>query len=393
MSGAFEVFWIFLRLGLTSFGGPIAHLGYFRDEFVNRRKWLDDSAYADLVALCQFLPGPASSQVGFALGLQRAGTLGAIAAWVGFTAPSAALMIAAGLGVLGAPSPHLIYGLKLVALAIVAHAVFGMARSLLTTTFRWVLALVVLAVLIAWPLMIAAPILILTAGALSSLSWTRRSDETVAPDAATLDRQMHNGALLFILAVAIPVFGIVAVNELNSPLTQQAAIMARSGALVFGGGHAVLPLIEADIVGRGWLSEDVFLAGYGFAQALPGPLFAFAAYVGAASGLGIFGALVVMTALFFPGLLLVALGLPVWNRLKRFPRALGFVAGANAAVVGVLAAALYDPIFISTIRGPIDLALAVAGFAALQWLRAPSWAVVLGLGAAGAALSLQGLIG
>jgi len=393
MSGAFEVFWIFLRLGLTSFGGPIAHLGYFRDEFVNRRKWLDDSAYADLVALCQFLPGPASSQVGFALGLQRAGALGGVAAWIGFTAPSAALMIAAGLGVLGAPSPHLIYGLKLVAFAIVAHAVFGMARSLLTTTFRWALALVVLAVLIAWPLMIAAPILILTAGALSSLSWTRRADETTAPDAASLNRQMHNGALLFILAVAIPVFAIVAVNELNSPLTQQAVIMARSGALVFGGGHAVLPLIEADIVGRGWLSEDMFLAGYGFAQALPGPLFAFAAYVGAASGLGVVGALVVMTALFVPGLLLVALGLPLWNRLKRFPRALGFVAGANAAVVGVLAAALYDPIFISTVRGPVDLALAVVGFAALQWLKAPSWAVVLGLGAVGAALSLQGLIG
>lgn len=393
MAGAGEVFWVFLRLGLTSFGGPIAHLAYFRDAFVVQRQWLKDEAYADLVALCQFLPGPTSSQVGFAIGLQRAGALGALAAWLGFTAPSAVLMLAAGLGVLGAPDANLIHGLKLVALAIVAHAVVGMARSLLNTSFRWGLALVVLLVLVVWPMAIIAPALILVAGALSSLRWRRRIDETRPPDAVRLEGQLASGAILFLAVLLVPFIAIEWTNDLRSPLMQQLAIMARSGALVFGGGHAVLPLLEADVVGKGWLSEDAFLAGYGFAQAAPGPLFSFAAYVGAASGHGVLGGLAAMAALFLPGLTLTAVALPFWRRLKRSPRMVGFVAGASAAVVGVLAAALYDPIFISSVRGPLDLALAALGFAALQWLRAPSWTVVLGLGAAGAVLPLLGGIG
>lgn len=392
MGRALEVFLIFLRLGLTSFGGPIAHLGYFRHEFVERRKWLDDAAYADLVALCQFLPGPASSQVGFAVGLMRAGPLGAAAAWLGFTAPSAALMIAAASGVFGLSNPHLIHGLKLVALAIVAHAVVGMARSLLTTPFRWSMAVLALALLIVTPAPMMAPFLIAGAGALGALRWVRRNDETTPPDAVAMVSGGRSWTLLVMVLIGALTLAVFA-GQLDQPLLQMTAAMARTGLLVFGGGHAVLPLMEADVVGRGWLSADIFLAGYGFAQALPGPLFSFAAFVGAASGQGIAGAILVMTALFLPGLLLVAAALPLWRRLKRWPAAVGFVAGANAAVVGVLAAALYDPIYQSAVRGFGDLVLAAAGFAALQWLKAPSSAVVLGLGAAGWALSLAGFIG
>lgn len=395
MSGAFEVFRIFLRLGVTSFGGPIAHLGYFREEFVTRRKWLDDAAYADLVALCQFLPGPASSQVGFALGLQRAGPLGAIAAWLGFTLPSALLMIAAAssLFLLATPAGQAIaHGLKLVAVAVVAHAVFGMARSLCTTWLRALIAIAGLLALLAIANAWLAPVVI-AVGGLIGIAVARVS---AAPFQIAV-RTSWTAPIALLVVFAVLLIGLpIAAQAIDDPLLARADAFYRAGSLVFGGGHVVLPLLEAETVGRGWIDESQFLAGYGAAQALPGPLFAFAAFLGAAgpgSAPSLAAALIALVFVFLPALLLVAAGLPIWRQLKRFPRALGFVAGANAAVVGVLAAALYDPIITSTVRGPIDLALALGGFAALQWLKASSWAVVLGLGAAGTVLSLQGFIG
>lgn len=395
MAAPIEVFWIFLRLGLTSFGGPIAHLSYFRTEFVKRRKWLDDAAYGDLVALCQFLPGPASSQVGFALGLRRAGALGGAAAWLGFTAPSAALMIAAASSLYLFATPEgqaLAHGLKLVAVAVVAHAVLGMTRALCTTWLRVLIAVAVLMALLALDNAWAAPVLIATGGAVG-LAFARVAS---APGGAPPRSNWAVPIALFLVFVLLLVGLPVAAQSIDDPLLARADAFYRSGALVFGGGHVVLPLLEAEVVGRGWIEETRFLAGYGAAQALPGPLFTFAAFLGAA-GAGeappLVAALVALAFVFLPGLLLVAAGLPLWESLKHLPRALGFVAGTNAAVVGVLAAALYDPIFTTTVRGPIDLALAAAGFAALQWAKAPSWTVVLGLGAAGATLSLLGLIG
>jgi chromate transporter len=395
MGGAAGVFWIFLRLGLTSFGGPIAHLGYFRDAFVTRRRWLDDAAYADLVALCQFLPGPTSSQVGFALGLQRAGPLGGAAAWAGFTLPSAVLMIAAAssLVLFATPAGQAIaHGLKLVAVAVVAQAVFGMARSLCTTWLRVLIAVAALMVLLLSGSPWLAPALIALGGVLG-LAFAQVAPAQAAETPRTPWRRSALLLAVFaILLLALP----LAAQVLGDPLLARADSFYRAGALVFGGGHVVLPLLEAETVEQGWIDESRFLAGYGAAQALPGPLFAFAAFLGAA-GPGeapwLASAIVALTFVFLPGLLLAAACVPLWRRLKRYRRALGFVAGANAAVVGVLAAALYDPIFTSSVRGPADLALAAAGFAALQWLKAPSWAVVVGLGAAGAALSFWGLIG
>lgn len=396
MGGALEIFLVFLRLGLVSFGGPIAHLGYFRNELVARRKWLDDAAYADLVALCQFLPGPTSSQVGFALGLQRAGLAGGVAAWLGFTAPSAALMIAAAASLYWFATPEgqaLAHGLKLVAVAVVAHAVYGIARSLCVTWLRALIAVAALVALLlaanAW----TAPALI-ALGGLVGVAFAR-----VAPAAETGEdahpRWFGPAALLALFAALL--IGLPAAAHVGAdPLLARADSFYRAGALVFGGGHVVLPLLEAETVGRGWVDQSQFLAGYGAAQALPGPLFAFAAFLGAA-GPGaappLAAALVALAFVFLPGLLLAAACLPLWRFLKRYRWALGFVAGANAAVVGVLAAALYDPIFRSAVQGLGDLALAATGFAALQWLKAPSWAVVLGVGAAGSALSLLGFIG
>lgn len=393
MGAAIEVFLVFLRLGLTSFGGPVAHLSYFRTEFVERRKWIADGAYADLVALCQFLPGPASSQVGFALGLQRAGPLGGLAAWLGFTAPSAAIMFAAAAGLYWFATPEgqaLAHGLKLVAVAVVAHAVFGMARNLCTTWLRWLIALAALAALLSIANAWAQPALIGMGGVIGLLfAWPRSAPEAPAPPALNWRAPAFLFALFLVLLLGLP---LVAQHSDNALLARADAFY-RAGALVFGGGHVVLPLLEAETVATGWVSQEQFLAGYGAAQALPGPLFSFAAFLGAAGAAGAAPwamGLVALICVFLPGLLLVAAGLPLWQALKHGRRALGFVAGANAAVVGVLAAALYDPIFLSSVRDWRDLALAVAGFAALQWLKAPSWAVVLVIGAAGAALSLWG---
>ena len=369
------LFLIFLRLGLTSFGGPVAHLGYFRDEFVTRRQWLGDAAYAELVALCQFLPGPASSQTGFALGLMRGGWAGAVAAFVGFTAPSAVAMLAfAGLasvggGRVGAGALH---GLKIVAVAIVAQAVWGMARNLCPDLPRAVIAAGAVALLAVLPGAAAMPLALL-AGAAAGMAmgpWGRAGTE----DALHLPVTRAQGRVALIVFVLL-----LAVLPLAAPAL---APFFRAGSLVFGGGHVVLPLLEQAVVGPGRIDADRFLAGYGAAQALPGPLFAFAAYLGAVIGPGIAAGLAAMLALFLPGFLLLIAALPYWSALRRLPVAQAAIQGANAAVVGVLAAALYDPVFPPGIRDARDLGLAVALFIALMVARAPAWAVVA-LGALG----------
>lgn len=378
-----EVFLAFLKLGLTSFGGPVAHLGYFRNELVVRRGWMGDQAYADLMALCQFLPGPASSQMGFAIGLTRAGPWGALVAWVGFTLPSAALMLAFAL--LAARLSHpaaagALAGLKVVAVAIVAQAVWGMAKSLCPDRERASLAAAaaVLAVLSPGAL---GQIGAIGLGALAglALALARGAPAMGGHLPVPLSRRAGGACLAAVAALllALPLLAGL------SPLLALADAFARAGALVFGGGHVVLPLLETAVVQPGWVSHDTFLAGYGAAQALPGPLFAFAAHLGAVAQ-GPVGAAVALVAIFAPGMLLLCGLLPFWDRLRRFPAAQSAMQGANAAVVGILGAALYDPVFTAGITGPLPFALALAGFVLLtQWRVAPLW-VVLGAAAVGA---------
>ena len=382
---------VFLKLGLTSFGGPIAHLGYFRREFVVRRGWLDERAYADLVALCQFLPGPASSQTGFAIGLMRAGYLGGLAAWAGFTLPSAIAMtlFAYGEGALKGPAGDgLLHGLKLVAVAIVAQAVLGMARSLAPDRPRATIAILSL-ILMAFAPAGWAQIAVILLGALGGLIVCRqRADIAIADTPPPITRP---AALVF----AGLFFALLALSFV--PALQGAAALAaafyRSGALVFGGGHVVLPLLRTAVVDPGWVSDSAFLAGYGAAQAMPGPLFTFAAYLGAAASIppgGVAGAALALAAIFAPGLLLLMAVLPFWNGLRSVSSARAAMAGVNAAVVGLLASALYNPVWTSAVKGPADFAIAAAGFVALIVWRAPPLLVVLATAAAATALSLAG---
>ena len=385
-----EVFVAFLKLGLTSFGGPVAHLGYFRDEFVSRRGWFDDKAYGDLVALCQFLPGPASSQVGFAIGLLRAGPLGAAAAWAGFTLPSAILMLAIALGAAALDSAlavGVLHGLKLVAVAVVAQAVLGMAKSLTPDRERAGIAVLAVACMVLFGGVFGQVGGILVGGVLGL--WLCRDDKRVD----VLDAEMPVSRAAGLMALAAFV-GLLIVTPLLARLGQGFALFDafyRAGALVFGGGHVVLPLLEAGTVGQGWLSQDSFLAGYGAAQAMPGPLFTFAAYLGAAGAPqpnGILGAAIALVAVFLPGLLIVLAALPFWHGLRANPTAQAAMRGANAAVVGILSLALYDPVFKSAVLSPLDFALALAGFVALvSWKVSPIW-VVVALAAAGGVIGV-----
>jgi chromate transporter len=383
-----EIFLVFLRLGLTAFGGPIAHLGYFREEFVHRRAWLSDAAYADLVALCQFLPGPASSQVGLALGLQRAGYRGALAAWCGFTLPSAILLIlfAIGLVEFGEHLPGgLIAGLKIVAVAIVAQAVWGMARNLCPDWPRRLLALAAAALVLLLPSVWSQIGVIVGAGLIGlglTLPAGSAADEKLA---AGIGRRAALGwlALFFALLAGLPV--------LSQAFPGHALAMVdafyRAGALVFGGGHVVLPLLQAEIVGQGWVEPELFVAGYGATQAVPGPLFTFAAFLGAAGTLtpnGWSGGLLALAAIFLPAFLLVAGALPFWDELRANARARAALAAVNAAVVGILLAALYDPLWTSAIHGPTELLLAGLALAALLYGKQPPWRVVAGCALAGA---------
>jgi len=384
---ALEVLRVFLKLGLTSFGGPIAHLGYFRREFVVRRAWLDERAYADLVALCQFLPGPASSQTGFAIGLMRAGRLGGLAAWAAFTLPSAVAMtlFAYGEGALNGPvGDGLIHGLKLVAVAIVAQAVLGMAQRLTPDRPRAAIAVLSL-ILTAFVPAAWGQIAVILLGALAGLTVCRWSgDVAVAAVAAPISRRAA-------IVLAGLTFALLALSF--APVLPGAAALAaafyRSGALVFGGGHVVLPLLRTAVVDPGWVSDSAFLAGYGAAQAMPGPLFTFAAYLGAVAGVGpggVAGAALALVAIFAPGLLLLMAVLPFWNGLRTMGDARAAMAGVNAAVVGLLASALYDPVWTGAVRGPTDFAIAAAGFVALIVWRAPPLLVVILTAAVGIAL-------
>ncbi len=385
-----EVFLAFLKLGLTSFGGPIAHLGYFRDELVVRRRWINEEGYADLVALCQFLPGPASSQVGFALGLLRGGPFGALAAWTAFTLPSALLLVlfsfaaAAFDGQVGA---GLLHGLKLVAVAVVAQAVWGMAKTLTPDRVRAGIALGAVVIVVA-SAGSAGQVAAIVLGALAGLLLCRNgavSDTTHLT--FPLSRRFGTTclAMFFVLLIGLPFLaGLAELQGLSL-----ADAFYRAGALVFGGGHVVLPLLQAEVVASGWVSEDAFLAGYGAAQAVPGPLFTFAAYLGAVAGPepnGMLGASIALLAIFAPGFLLLLGVLPFWGRFRRRPLAQAAMRGANAAVVGILGAALYSPVWTSAITRPQDFALALAGFLLLVVWKAPPWIVVVFTALAGIGL-------
>ncbi|MCG8272679.1 chromate efflux transporter [Aquamicrobium sp. NLF2-7] len=384
-----EVFRVFLKLGLTSFGGPIAHLGYFRDEMVTRRKWLSESAYADLVALCQFLPGPASSQVGFALGLTRAGWLGALAAFLAFTLPSALVLLALAMTATRLESPlalGVLHGLKIVAVAIVAQAVWGMAKNLCPDKERATIA-VVAVLLLAWAPgangMMTAILLGAIAGLVLSNGQVAVGDHLPVPVSRTAGLTAF--ALFAALLIGLP---LLAGQAQGWALADS---FYRAGSLVFGGGHVVLPLLQAETVTPGWVSDDAFLAGYGAAQAVPGPLFTFAAWLGAVMGPqpnGVAGAAIALAALFLPGFLILIGALPFWDQLRRTTWAQSAMQGANAAVVGILGAALYTPVFTSAIGGMSDFALALICFVALIAWKAPPWVVVLLAAVGGVALGL-----
>lgn len=381
------VFLIFLRLGLTSFGGPIAHLGYFREEFVHRRQWLSERGYADLVALCQFLPGPASSQVGLALGLGRAGYLGALAAWAGFTLPSALALTLFALGVAQHPellNAGVLQGLKLAAVAVVAQAVWGMARQLCPDSTR-VSIMAAAAVVLLWLPGTATQITVLALGA--AAGWVFCQPHTSGghePLGMTVGRRAALGwlAAFMLLLVGLP--------WLSTHWHAQGLAMFdafyRAGALVFGGGHVVLPLLQAAVVPEGWVASDRFLAGYGAAQAVPGPLFTFGAFLGASTSAapnGWTGALLALTAIFLPSFLLVFAALPFWAQLRGHQGAQTALAGINAAVVGLLLSALYDPVWTAAVHGPMDFALALLAFVALLFWKWPPWLVVAACGLAG----------
>jgi chromate transporter len=386
------VFAAFLKLGVTSFGGPIAHLGYFRHEFVARRKWLDEPSYADIVALCQFLPGPASSQVGITIGLLRAGLAGALAAWVGFTAPSALAMITFGYGVTAfGDLGHAawLHGLKIVAVAVVAQAVWGMAQSLCPDRPRVTLAIGAAVLTLLLPSAVGQ-VGVIALGALIGWRWLPGdAGKTVNAIHVPLSRRAGFAAfaIFVVLLILLP---------LAASATQVHAIglidaFYRSGSLVFGGGHVVLPLLQQEVVPPGWISNDAFLAGYGAAQAVPGPLFTFAAYLGTAmqpSPNGWLGALICLVAIFLPSFLLLFGALPFWNDLRQRADTQSALRGVNAAVVGLLLAALYTPVWTSAIGRPVDFAIAAVAFLLLVFWKVPPWlVVVLGvLASAGAAV-------
>jgi chromate transporter len=390
---ALEVLRVFLKLGLSSFGGPIAHLGYFRDEFVTRRRWLDEQAYADLVALCQFLPGPASSQVGFSIGLMRAGYAGALAAWTGFTLPSAIvlLLFAYGVGSLSGPvGSGLLHGLKLVAVAIVAQAVWGMARSLCPDRIRASIAAVA-AVIILFSAASVAQIAAILLGAIAGLVLCRE-----APPAAGGHLAMPVSRTVGIAALTAFAVLLAAVLVLAGRLPSQGfdlfAAFYRSGALVFGGGHVVLPLLREAFVAPGWIGDDAFLAGYGAAQAVPGPLFTFAAYLGAMvtpEPHGLAGAAIGLFGIFLPGLLILIGALPFWDAFRSRAGAQAAMRGVNAAVVGLLGAALYNPVWTSAVKTSGDFALALVCFVLLVAWRAPPLVVVLVSACGGILLALS----
>ena len=387
-----EVLAVFLKLGLTSFGGPVAHIGYFRREFVERRRWLDDATFTDLVGLCQFLPGPASSQVGFSVGLLRAGWRGGLAAWCGFTLPSVALLLAFAMvapGLAGPLGSGLIHGLKLVAVAVVAQAVWDMARKLCPDWQRAAIALISVAVLSALTT-VYAQLVVIVLGALLGLALCRSSGPAGGGPRTghgAAFRVSHVASIVSLVLFCALLFGLPVVTDLH-PWRPASVFDAfyRSGALVFGGGHVVLPLLEQQTVATGWVASNDFLAGYGAAQAVPGPLFTFAAFLGWTMGPGInhwAGAALATVGIFLPGLLLVIAALPYWQALRARPSMAALLAGVNAAVVGLLAFALYTPVWTSAVRSWRDFAVAVIAFLLLTRWKTPPLVVVAFCAAAG----------
>ena len=392
-----EVFWAFLRLGLTSFGGPIAHLGYFRDDLVSRRRWMSDKAYADLVALCQFLPGPASSQVGFAMGLHRAGPLGALAAFLAFTLPSAILMVAFAFGAAlfeGVIGAGLLTGLKIVAVAIVAQAVWGMAKTLTPDARRASIAVVaaVVALLLAGSI---GQVLAIVLGAVAGLLLCRSAPAGIGDTGLMRFPVSRTAGVVSLVAFVVILLGMPILAALSSNgAVSLFDTFYRAGALVFGGGHVVLPLLQAGVVETGWVSPEQFLAGYGAVQAMPGPLFTFSAYLGTLSSVGpggVLGAAIALVAIFLPGFLVLVGVLPFWNALRGRTWMQSLMRGANAAVVGILGAALYDPLFTTGIVGVGSFSLALVCFVLLIAWKLPPWAVVLIGGAGGILLAALGV--
>jgi chromate transporter len=381
VSRPLEVLWVSARLGLTSFGGPIAHLGYFREEYVSRRKWLDEQSYADLVALCQFLPGPASSKVGIAIGIMRAGLPGGALAWLGFTLPSALALVAFahGMSTIGAAAgAGWLHGLKVVAVAVVALAVWGMARALCPDRERATLALLTAIVASAWPTAPGQIIPIVAAG----LIGVRAFPASTAPPALHL--RVPIGRRLGAVAWAILAGLLVTLPLLRQVSSSQALAVFdgffRVGSLVFGGGHVVLPLLQAEVVGPGWVANEDFVAGYGAAQAVPGPLFTFAAYLGfvmRAAPHGWAGAALALVAIFLPAFLMTVGALPFWDLLRSRPGFQAALRGINAAVVGLLLGALYQPVWTSAIHAPADFGLALLAFGLLAFWKWPPWLVVV----------------
>ncbi len=379
-----EVFLVFLRLGCTSFGGPVAHMGYFRREFVERRRWLSESAYAELMAIAHALPGPGSSQVGFSVGLLRAGWRGGLAAWLGFTLPSALLMVALAYGSRlwsGATGARVFHGLQLVAAAVVSQAVVTMQRSLAPDLKRLAIAAAGFALVLFVPLPPINLLVIVLAAVLGLLLFGRQAPPPVSSAEIALPGSVG-------IAAAVAFFALLAVAVSSAfvanPLLAAFAAFYRSGALVFGGGHVVLPLLEHAVVDRGWVSQPAFLAGYGAAQAMPGPLFSFGGYLGAAMapvGHRPVYALVSLLGIFMPGLLAMAAVLPFWGRLRREPRLSAALLGVNASVVGILAAALVHPLWTSTVHSLLDVAMVVVAFLLLNVRRVQPWMVVLAVAA------------
>ncbi len=377
----FEVLRVSLRLGLTSFGGPIAHLGYFHEEYVKRRKWIDEQSYADLVALCQFLPGPASSQVSIAIGIARARLLGGLAAWLGFTLPSALALVAFAFGVgafAGAAEAGWLHGLKVVAVAVVAQAVWNMARSLCPDRERATIAVAASLVTLAWPTAIGQVSSIAVA---ALVGWKIFSaTESAAPSRLRfpVGKKLAIGAwvVFFALLIGLPLLRQV----LSNPTLEVFDSFFRVGSLVFGGGHVVLPLLQSEVAGPGWVTNAQFVAGYGAAQAVPGPLFTFSAYLGAvraAEPNGWAGAALALAAIFLPAFLLLLGALPFWDALRSMPSFQSALKGVNAAVVGLLLTALYRPVWTSAIHSPADFGLGLVAFGLLMFWKCPPWLVVV----------------
>src|SRR5262245_11690685 len=378
------------RLGLTSFGGPIAHLGYFREEYIVRRKWVDEAHYADLVALCQFLPGPASSQVGMSLGIMRAGLLGGLVAWLGFTLPSAIALVAFAYGVqaLGVADAGWLHGLKVVAVAVVAQAVWGMGRNLAADRTRGSFAIAAALVVLASRTALTQVLVIVVAGV---LGWLLLPAPAAKP---TTDERVPVARGVAIVALVLFVSLLIGLPLARAAFPGHALAVFdsfyRAGSLVFGGGHVVLPLLQAEVVPPGWVSNEEFIAGYGAAQAVPGPLFTFSAYLGAVMHQppsGVLGGAWALVAVFLPSFLLVVGALPFWEQLRARAGFQSALAGLNAAVVGLLIAALYNPVWTSAIKGPSDFGLALLAFGLLMFWRLPPWLVVLTAALGGAVIA------